>query len=233
MRPRAEIFGIYVAYVLLYSFFHSSEEKVILGRPYHSSFHYIEMKVIDRFGCIIPYSLVYTQLLRNTSLLGILGVLSEIVAYIVVKDTLIVYVKEMNIFISGRSQIPLNPSGHTFMFLNGVYILIPVLFVNLRRRSLLCILSSFVIYEYTRLLIETVTYHHTFYDVSLGVIFFYLFRAVTNPIRRAYGHVIYTNEWSEREYAMGAVAICLLGTSTIIYHTYTAPYAPIMPLPTT
>ncbi|KAI5185151.1 hypothetical protein NEHOM01_0656 [Nematocida homosporus] len=207
MRPSVDVFLLYVVYVLCFSLLNSSEERVILGGPPLVLLRSLEMQVIDRVGCLIPYVLVYMEVVRKGSWLAVLGVISEVVVYVVVKDTVIVYVKEMHVFLSGGSLLPLNPSGHTFMFLNGVYVLIPVAYSNRWSRRWVCLVSGLIIAEYSRLMMETATYYHTFSDVGFGVLFFFLFRGLVSPVRRVYRTATYCNEWSEKGYFVASLGL--------------------------
>ncbi|KAI5189414.1 hypothetical protein NEMIN01_0477 [Nematocida minor] len=195
-----EVFMLYSTYILLFSLFNSSEDRVIVGRGAMGFLESIEVFIVHKFGCLIPYTLVCAQILNNPSLMGVFAVLCEMVVYIIIKDSVIVYIKDLKIFTSSCVRLPLNPSGHTFMFLNGIYILCPILYNDfLSNRKILSCLSGMVIYEYNRLLISTITYYHTFLDVALGVIAFLLFRALVNPVRSVYGKSAYTNEWGVQQ----------------------------------
>ncbi|OAG30153.1 hypothetical protein NEDG_01736 [Nematocida displodere] len=209
-----EVVLFYVVYVLVHSFFSSSEEMVLLGRERFglarekgAGLLGAEMKLVNRFGGLIPYVLVYSQVLEAGSSLAVCGVVVEVIVYIVVKDSVIAYLKSLKVFFPARSKLPLNPSGHTFMFVNGVFVLFPVCYEGLRRGRVSGVLALVIVGEYNRLLSETIRHYHTFHDVALGVVVFCVFRALVYPVRRAYGSYSYTNEWGIPEYVLVAAAV--------------------------
>jgi len=206
------VFLLYAVYVLFFSLFHSSEENVILGKSVGESyFSRLELKVVNSLGCAIPYSLVFFEVFERSSPMKIAGVVVEVLVYMMVKDSLVTYIKNLCLFPPGSTKLPLNPSGHTFMFLNGIFVLLPVLIKNIRKRSPMCILSLFVVYEYNRLLCNTALYYHTFYDISLGVILFSLFRALVQPVRRVYEEGARKSEWGVPGYVV--FSLCVFGVA--------------------
>ncbi|KAH9386760.1 uncharacterized protein NEMAJ01_1656 [Nematocida major] len=203
-----EVFLLYGVYILLYSCFNSSEERVLVGRKTLGFCESIEVLVVHRLGCLIPYVLVYAQILSRSSMHALFGLLAEIAAYIIVKDSVIVYIKDLKIFTRSCTHLPINPSGHTFMLLNGIFILCPVLYNDCRlRRRGMALVSAAVIFEYNRLLISTVTYYHTFLDIALGVATFLLFRALVRPVRSLYRESAYENEWGVQGYFFMCAAV--------------------------
>lgn len=208
-----EVFIAYAAGVLLFSLLVSSEERVMAGREAFSGIGRVEVFVVQRFGCLIPYALVSMHAFRESFVPALPGILAEIAVYVFIKDAVIVYVKDLKVLLSPFDQLPINPSGHTFMFLNGIYIVLPVLYSDIiDRRKVRAVLSLCVLCEYNRLLMSTVTYYHTFTDVALGMAAFLLFRGMVYPVRRVYKRSTYTNEWG--------IAGCLSASLLIIIFTY-------------
>ncbi|KAI5181206.1 hypothetical protein NEOKW01_1425 [Nematocida sp. AWRm80] len=213
MHPYIDIFVLYIVYVIVFSFFNSSEDIVIMGKQSLDTIQRLEVLIVNRMGCIIPYFLLYVQLIiiDDMTILSIISIITEVIVYVIVKDTIITYVKELRIYRSPELKLPLNPSGHTFMFLNGIFLMIPITFYNYNNHMyILFICSVLTVYEYNRLLIETIRYYHTFSDICMGVIFFCLFRAVVYPVRRVYSKYQYKNEFKVQEYFFLSVIISIL-----------------------
>lgn len=206
-----EVFLLYSLYILFYSVFNSSEERVLVGREPLGPLESAEAFIVRRFGCIIPYSLVSFQVLEKCSAQSLFGVILEIVVYTIIKDSVIIYIKGLKVFSGASVRLPVNPSGHTFMFLNGIYVLCPVVYNDLRSKKRVrgCI-SAAVVYEYNRLLISTITHYHTFTDVALGAISFLVFRALVRPVRGLYGESTYEKEWGVQECFFLCIGIAIL-----------------------
>ena len=209
MAVLIEVFLGYTLYVLLFSFCNSSEESVILGWQAGNFLLQLEESLVNRVGCLIPYSLVYLQAVHGRSLFVLAALVAEIIAYALVKDSVVVYLKGLNLFLSPRSKVCINPSGHTFMFLNGVFLLVPVVSRGIKRRDPRVLLPALIFYEYNRMLCNTALYYHPFCDVALGVIIFCLFRSLVCPVRKVYEMSSYRNEWGVKGYLGLALGVLL------------------------
>lgn len=211
MGVRAEVFAAYGLFILSYSLLHSCEERVILGRPAEAWVLQLEMRVLNATGGLIPYLAICREVIKRRSSAVALILLFEIGVYTGIKRFAFSYLKNRRVFLSSTARLPLNPSGHTFMFLNGIFILLPVAYKTRNECPFLFYMCCFFLYEYNRLLIETTTYYHTFFDVAVGVIIFCLFRAFSTSTRKAYCVSAYKNEWKEKEYI-----ICTLIVLSVI-----------------
>lgn len=282
----------YFFFVLFFSLFNSSEDKVLIGHRVHEYLHRVEISFVNAIGGVIPYAVLLLHLVfRNGCIadgsgpsdvscayvlatrkpgvcsrdapevctgrctcgetleaaeqmqlefmregfehmhiqephvlravppfMPFCAVVSEMLVYSMVEGSVSAYIKDMHLYLSPGSRLPLNPSGHTFMFLNGIFLLLPLVYAEVVRpvlslsrpkRVLTGTLSLLVLYEYNRLLCQTVQYYHTFTDVACGVFLLCMFRAVTAPVRRTYRPITYQNEWGFMEY-MGLGSLLLL-----------------------
>lgn len=212
MSVRVEVFAAYGMYVLLYSIMHSCEESVVLGRPREIWLQQMEIRLLNSVGGLLPYLAMCKEVLKKGSSFSALVLVLEVAAYIGVKIFAFSYLKERKVFLFEDAKLPLNPSGHTFMFLNGIFLLIPLAYSALKDSLYLCFLYCVVLYEYNRLLMETAAYHHTFFDVAIGAAIFCFFRAFVTSARKAYNIGAYKNEWKEKEYFL-----CLLIISLFVF----------------
>ncbi|KAI5189073.1 hypothetical protein NECID01_0428 [Nematocida sp. AWRm77] len=215
MTASVEVFTCYMVYVLLFSLCHSSEESVLLGRGEAGVLGRLEASFVSAFGCVVPYLCVYFQTMHGESLVGTVCLVGELVLYAAIKDSVVVYIKRLNLFLSRTAKLSVNPSGHTFMFLNSIFILMPVVHRGLKRKSPFVLGPFFIIYKYNRMLCDTVLYYHTFCDVALGVVFFCLFRSFVVPLRRGYEESC-RYEWGSKRYLQFAAGVlCAVGGAQI------------------
>ncbi|KAI5166413.1 hypothetical protein NEIRO03_1011 [Nematocida sp. AWRm78] len=163
-----QAFHAYTLYILLYSWFNSSETAVISGYGNSSWVYALEIFIVNKCGYILPYIVSYAHA-REIQSIFYMGM--EVGLYFVFTQ-IIGYIKEARIFLLSN-KLPVNPSGHTFILLNGIHILL-----NINPSLLIVILM----YEYNRILTHTIEYYHTFIDVFLGICIYYVYRYVINRI---------------------------------------------------
>ncbi|KAI5136113.1 hypothetical protein NEAUS06_1758 [Nematocida ausubeli] len=165
-----QVFHAYVLYIVLYSLFNSSEEAVIFGYVNTARLYAWEIFIVNKCGFILPYIVSHLHG-HKVHIRGIFHTMTEIFMYFVF-TSIIGWIKDARIFL-GDNKLPINPSGHTFILLNGMHILL-----NVNRSIPIVIL----IYEYHRVLIHTVEYYHTFIDIFIGVAMHYAYRYILSCI---------------------------------------------------
>lgn len=223
-RARSLPFACFLGYVCLllaYSLVNSRERRVIMGkRGKEERLGSLEIGLLNNAGWVIPsmitYAYGYIRAEKKPSwlLLGIF-LFSEIAIYWILKESLVAYIKDRKLFFSDSSLLPFNPSGHTMMFLNGVFLSLPVIHDAYSMVSagpsplslVFLVLSGLVVYEYHRVMLITITSYHTFTDVLGGVVLFCLFRILVLPVRKAFSRgTLYEGEWGMRGYALVSLA---------------------------
>jgi hypothetical protein len=187
-------FLFFLAYILLIfgiSAIHSREASVLMVRAAETG----EFFLVSRLGWLLPALSTHVYIaLKGRGILAVLSGLSEYTLFILLKS-LMTWVKRMQIILPGHT-LPFNPSGHTLMLLNGIFLLTPILVDSTRRHPLLPLSIALLLYFYHSCLLVTLQNHHTFVDILAGMGMFLLLRALLAPLRGMMPPgTVYAGEW--------------------------------------